>query len=327
MSKKTLKKVLVYFNTLLFSFVLFSFVSFNDQSGNGEIIGNISSNNQINTTTTGGGGVFKPGDFRDRVYDNENTPNRRVISYTHLRQADVSQEKRIWRRIDLREKLNQVLIFPSTEDQNGFQNRKSFFDIIKDGVKSGRLALFRDDEFRNPYLDPADSLVAKYFSREFNQKLKSLVDGTDSVDLQGNVVQKTINQEYLSTDILSFDLKEDWFFDKQRSVWDVRILGIGLSVEIEIANGVKGRKDIGWIYYPQCRNYFANQEVYNPKNDSERRTLEDFFWKRMFSSYVTKESNTFNRNVETYAKGLDAMIEADRIKSDIYKWENDLWHY
>ena len=44
----------------------------------------------------------------DGVYVNENTPSRKVIPYTNLRQADVMWSKRIWRRMDLRKKQNQV---------------------------------------------------------------------------------------------------------------------------------------------------------------------------------------------------------------------------
>ena len=323
MNKKTIKKAIALVNLLFISLLLASFVSNNGQNSGGEITGNNNLPPQNATTT---GGVFQPNQFQDRTYINENTPSRRVIKYTHLRQADVANEKRVWRRLDLREKINLPLIFPTAEDLNGFQNRKSFFDIVKDGVLSGQITLFRDDEFKEPRLGPPDSLK-KYFSFEFERKFKSVVDGTDSVDANGAPVTKKEYQEYLSSQILTVDIKEDWFFDKQRSVLDVRILGIGFSVEKEIAPGKFGYEVIGWIYYPQCRPYFARNEIYNPKNDSERRTLEDFFWKRMFNSFITRESNVFNRDIETYAKGLDAIIESDRIKGDLYKWENDLWHY
>jgi gliding motility associated protien GldN len=153
----------------------------------------------------------------------------------------------------------------------------------------------------------------------------------DSLDANNNPIYRKLAAEaYTSKDALQYALKEDWFFDKQRSVMDVRILGIGIFLDRETKIGgeaVRRVEEVGWIYFPQCRSLFARTEVYNPKNDSERRTYEDFFWKRMFSSYITKESNTFNRTVDTYAKGLDAMIESDRIKADLYKWEAEIWHY
>src|SRR5690349_20459528 len=56
--------------------------------------------------------IFQPGDYKDGVYDKENAVNRRFIPYTHLRQGDVTWEKRVWRNIDMREKINQPLYYP-----------------------------------------------------------------------------------------------------------------------------------------------------------------------------------------------------------------------
>ena len=42
----------------------------------------------------------------DKPWIKENTPTRRVVPYTHVREADVMWHKRIWREIDLREKIN-----------------------------------------------------------------------------------------------------------------------------------------------------------------------------------------------------------------------------
>ena len=59
------------------------------------------------------GGVFQPGDYRDGIYDKENAVNRRFIPYTHLREADVAWERRIWRELDMREKQNQQVYYPT----------------------------------------------------------------------------------------------------------------------------------------------------------------------------------------------------------------------
>ena len=62
-------------------------------------------------------------------------------------------------------------------------------------------------------------------------------------------------------------------------------------------------------------------------NDAERRTLDDIFFKRMFSSYVIKETNVYDRYISEYTSGINALFESERVKDDIFKFEHDLWHF
>jgi gliding motility associated protien GldN len=307
--KNSKKAINLVFLTIL-SFFFVNFVAQKKDSTNLSGYGELGGINKVSTaTSTTGGSVFQP---TDRAYMNENTPHRRFIPYAYLRQADVAWEKRVWRRIDLREKINEPLMFPTTPTQN----RMAFVDMIKKGLKDETIFLYSDDEFTARISDTA--VINKKFYIEKKQMLKDM-NGDDSAEVN-------IKDVILTTDIFMVDLKEDWFFDRQRSVLDVRVLGIGLSCIIEKA-GAPVEVSIGWIYYPQCRPIFANNEIYNLKNDAERRTYEDFFWKRLFNSYITRETNVFERDVSQYTKGLDALIEADRIKGDMFRWEHDLWHF
>ena len=83
-----------------------------------------------------------------------------------------------------------------------------------------------------------------------------------------------------------------------------------------------------WVYFPEARNYLINAEVFNlVKNDAERRTYDDIFMKRMFSSTIVKESTVYDRNVSDFMVGLDALLEAERIKEELFNFEHDLWEY
>jgi len=152
----------------------------------------------------------------------------------------------------------------------------------------------------------------------------------EQFDAQGNSfmvkMPGPVDSTWLYNNFATLEVKEDWFFDKQKSSLEVRIIGIGIKAYL------KGKEDIGavnqfWLYFPACRPFFAKHEVFNTKNDSERRTFEDIFWKRQFGSKITKETNVYDRTVEMYSKGIDALLESDRIKGDIFRWEHDLWHF
>ncbi len=261
--------------------------------------------------------IFHPGDYKDGIYDKENAVNRRFIPYTHLREADVAWEKRTWRRIDMREKVNQVLYYPTEI----VVSRISFLQLMTKYILSGQIIAFSDEEFNVPFEKSVirDKMVIKEDSTEQEQFDK---DGNSFFLKVAGAVDSTWMYQNFST----IDVKEDWFFDKQKSVLEVRIIGLGINATL------KGKEDLGpvnqfWVYFPACRPFFAKHEVYNTKNDSERRTFEDIFWKRQFTSTVYKETNVYDRNIDGYSKGLDALLESDRIKMDIFKWEHDLWHF
>ena len=109
---------------------------------------------------------------------------------------------------------------------------------------------------------------------------------------------------------------------------DVRIIGIcPVQESYDEEGNYRGEQPLFWIYFPEAREIFVNQEVFNRNNDAERRTLEDIFWKRQFSSYIYKESNVYDRNIQEYATGLEAQLESGRIQKELFEKEHDLWEY
>lgn len=262
-------------------------------------------------------GVFQPGDYRDGIYDKENSVNRRFIPYTHLREGDVAWEKRVWRRVDMREKQNQQLYYPTKP----VVSRISLMQLIQKYVLAGQIVPFNDDEF----LEPLELSVIrdKLVIREDSAEVEEYdANGNPYMVKKPGAVDSTWTNEFFS----SLELKEDWFFDKQKSVLEVRILSMGFNV-INPKKPDLGEQTMFYVYFPACRPFLAKHEVYNAKNDSERRTFEDIFWKRQFSSTAIKETNVYDRSIDRYAKGIDALLESDRIKQDIFKWEHDLWHF
>jgi gliding motility associated protien GldN len=262
-------------------------------------------------------GVFQPGDYKDGVYDKENSVNRRVIPYTHLREGDVNWEKRVWRVVDMREKVNQVLYYPTTP----IVSRISLMQLISKYVLSGQIIAFKDDEFLVP-IEKAEIREKMVIVGDSVDQELFLEDGT----AYNQKVAGAVDSLWLYENFAELEIKEDWFFDKQKSVLEVRILSLGFNAYR------KGKEDLGpinqfYVYFPACRPYFAKHEVFNPKNDSERRTFEDVFWKRQFASTIKRESNVYDRDIERYSKGIDALLESDRIKGDIFRYEHDLWQF
>lgn len=251
----------------------------------------------------------------DGVYVKEHTIERRVIPYTYLREADVMWSKRVWRIIDLREKINHDMYFPI----DVIAGRKSLMQVIWDGVtKDGSITAYNDENDG----DFTTQLSKTDLDNKYNTWDTAQVEDPGT----GELVEKVTQRQFIPSEVKQLRVKEDWFFDRQRSVMDVRIIGLA-PIRFFQKNGEERMETMFWIYYPEARFAFVSAEVYNKGNDAERRTYEDIFWKRRFGSYIYKESNVYNRRINTYMSGLDALLEAEKIKDDIFNIEHDLWEY
>ncbi len=252
----------------------------------------------------------------DGPYIKENTPTRRVVPYTPIREADVMWARRVWRVIDLREKINHPLYYPTEP----LAERKSLFDVIKEGVTEGTLTAYDDEEF-------LVALTKAQATGKLGDSIQIYVEDPD--DPTGDLIPETAYQELTPDRIKQYYVKEDWFFDRERSVMDVRIMGLmPIKEAIDQEGNFKGYASTFWIYFPEARYVFANYDVFNRHNDAERRTFEDIFWKRMFNSYIKRWSNVYNnRIIDSYKKGLDALLEGEDIKEQIMFVEHDLWSF
>lgn len=252
----------------------------------------------------------------DGIYVKEHNPQRQPIQYAHLREADVMWSKRVWRMVDLREKMNHPLYYPTTP----INERKSFIDVLQESIK-GDLTAYSDNDDR--------------FTLPLTQTEREKIGGAgfDTVVVVNPDTQeeekKVTKKEFFTPEVKQYMIKEDWFFDRQRSVLEVRIIGLApIRFYTKEGSDEVFRGRLYWIYFPELRPIIAQREVFNQVNDAERKTFDDIFWKRKFSSYVVKESNVFDdRNINTYRQGMFALLEAEKVKEDIFRFEHDLWEF
>ena len=246
----------------------------------------------------------------DEVVEKEIMTERRVLSYQPVRESDIMWEKRIWRIIDVREKMNLPFAYPE----------EPFFKIISDAVTNGDLPAYstEDDKFtRRLSTDDVLGMLSKSDT--------VVTFDPETYEEKVQIVRNDINWE----DVKRIRLKEVWYFDKESSQLQVRILGIAPLIDVTDNDGnFRFEKPMFWIYYPQARELFARHRVFTMGgNNNATISWEDLLEMRSFASYIYKDSNVHDRKLEDYLSGVDLLMQSERIKSEIFNFEHDLWQY
>ena len=261
------------------------------------------------------------------------------VPYVFIRgEVDVTYYVTIWRTIDLREKRNHPLYFPITKRGTW----RSLAQVILDAIdfqnpdNENPLPVY-DTEFCERIMTPEEvrSALAE-------RKTKTIFD----METQEAIGSQEIEEEFGAGEILYYNVKEVWFFDKQRSLLEVRILEIQPLLELvkelntgefpsmeDDENSVGNepvKRSIGYIKYDELRPYLVKQEMFNIKNNAARLTLDDVLtWKRFFASFIIAKQNAYeDRQIQDYIKNSrDQRLESEKITEEIRKIEHDFWQF
>ena len=246
-----------------------------------------------------------------------------LLEYSSIEENDVLWSKVVYEYIDLNEKLNFPLLFPTSDDKN-IIGRKSLWRILKEHI------------IENVFKTPIDSLndIEIYSTGDFTKKLsnKNVIDlmSFEQVSRRENTTKNVFVE---SSQIGGYNIKGMWYFDKKYAELKYRLLGIqpvGANTEDLKANKTNPKRDKSyfWIWYPTLREMLHKQMVYNDKNTATSISFDQLLISRRFNSYIYKEDNVYeNRAIGDYKKkGLQSILESERIKKEILDFEQDMWN-
>jgi len=260
---------------------------------------------------------------QDGAFAADTMNQRTPLAYEFLRKDDALYAEKVWRELDLREKMNQTFRY-NAKDDNGDQQ---FIAILLNAVRKGDVMAFADDRFTQP-MTLADVQTAMGGGGGADtSKVTDINDPTKIVEYV--ITPKVFNPN----DVMKLRIKEEWVFDREASRMFCRIIGIA-PLKTEYFEGTKrerGTSQMFWIYYPDLRPTLARYDVFNPKNmGASRMTWEELFESRMFSSYIVKSTldNPSMKTIKNMIKDpILQLLEGDNIKDRIFNYEQDLWSY
>ncbi len=261
----------------------------------------------------------KLGDY----YNREAGGSARAQAFPFVRQSDIVWGTYIWRTIDLRERYNQFFFYPTQPE--GVNGRRNLAYVLWDALKSGELPIYEDDELKIP-LDN-EAFLVRYMKSDTVQL--EIIDDDDNYEYTTYIKAKS----FYSEDVLQYRLKEAWYIDRQTTGQYCRILALALVQdeykEVDGEDLFAGSIVLFWVPMQSLtvRNLLTRNEAYYEDNISNLPSWDQIFLTHNYTSFITRESNRFNRTISDYATGVDALIEAERIEDKLLDISSDMWEY
>jgi len=251
-----------------------------------------------------------PSEIGIKNFDQKQSDSDSFLEFDYIDERDILWSKIVYEKIDLNEKLNFPLLFP-VNDETYEKNRKSLWRILKENIINKRITEL--------YFDRNDNFKDKMSYNDVMEVVSftELINGVP-----------TPPEELKSIDITAYRIKGMWYFDKRQGEMKYRLLGLmPVGKNLKDDDG-KNNTDLFWIWYPSLRKILHQEMVFNEKNNANRISFDQLLISRRFSSYIYKEDNLYgDRPISSYKdKGLQSILESQRIKKEILDFEQDMWN-
>lgn len=280
-----------------------------------------------------------------RISTAEYSTSQDTIIKTFHRNEDVIWSRYIYRIIDMRQKQNYQLYFPVAPDDPDY---RSLFRVILDAIEKGLPLYVKSSDIGDikPYFDN-DPMPNEMIPPIFNtDRDGSLSDGniatceymllnydstTNAWRFNNFTYAGFIRNQY------KYLIQEIVFFDRHTSRLHSKIMGIA-PLQADNTTYFEGMNVIDalygqilfWIAFDDLRPYLAQQFVIPSQNETKRVTFDEFFQKRLYTSYLVGEGNMYNRMLPDAKYGYtpaDIKREQARIEKELLDFEQDLWEY
>ncbi|MDY3345196.1 gliding motility protein GldN [Riemerella anatipestifer] len=278
-----------------------------------------------------------PEEFRKLREDNQAQKGDEIIStevkpldYGYIEDKDILRSIVVWEIIDMNEKINQ----PFYHNSDGLVSQnKSLYQLLLDGINSGKIKEVYDDEMFTTRLKPEE--IQQRMSRVVTSDW--LIDKINSGEKVSEEDKKAGTDVYetKSEQVKLLKIKGMWYIDRRDGQMKYRLLGIAAMGPDPQTMGQQFADkeefiDLFWVFYPDARQITANARVFNNKNLSSDISFDDILNARRFSSIIYKSENGLGSGVikDYIPNDAEAQLEeSERIKNQILEMENDMWNY
>ena len=271
----------------------------------------------------------KPEDVGKKTEAQQVADADKPLDYGYVDDRDILWSKTVWEVVDLDERVNFPLYYPTDTIGIG-ADRRSLYHVLMKNIKNGNLT---------------DVYTDSYFTekRKF-QDLTATLSKIDTTDLgyeQYNAGEQ-ISPEFINkrdltaADIEEYRIKGIWYFDKRQGELKYRLLGIAPVapdvnfIDDESMDPGENKVELFWVWYPSAREILHKAKVFNQRNSAQPISFDMLLNARRFNGTIYKEDNVHgDRKIDDYVfdNALFQLLEANRIKETIRDREQDMWAY
>jgi gliding motility associated protien GldN len=271
----------------------------------------------------------KPQEIGMRTDAQKDLDNDSPLEYGYVDDRDILWSKTVWETIDLDERVNFPLYYPTDTIDIG-ADRRSLYDVLVKNIRNGKLE---------------DIYVDSYFTekRRFEdlsatlKKIDTLEYGYDEINAgEALSAENIVERELSAADIEEYHIKGIWYFDKRQGELKYRLLGIAPVapdvnfIDDESMDLQDAKVELFWVWYPGARQILHEAKVFNQRNSAQPISFDMLLNARRFGGVIYREDNVHgDREVKDYVadNALFQLLESKRIKEVIRDREQDMWSY
>lgn len=256
--------------------------------------------------------------------------NDKPLDYGYVDDRDILWSKTVWEVIDLDERVNFPLYYPTDTIGIG-SDRRSLYHVLIKNIKNGKLTDIYTDSYFTEKLQGLGDLEATL------KKVDTTDLGYEQLNAGEQISQEFINRRDLdAADIEEYHVKGIWYFDKRQGELKYRLLGIAPVapdvnfIDDESVDPNENKVELFWVWYPSARQILHEAKVFNNRNSAQPITFDMLLNARRFNGTIYKEDNVHgDRKIDDYVfdNALFQLLEANRIKETIRDREQDMWAY
>lgn len=251
------------------------------------------------------------------------------LPYGYVDDRDILWSKTVWEIIDLDERVNFPLYYPTDTVGIG-ADRRSLYHVLMKNIRNGNLTeVYADSYFTEKRkLSDLSATLSKVDTTDL---------GYEQLNAGERISPEFINQRDLTAaDIEEYRIKGIWYFDKRQGELKYRLLGIAPVapdvnfIDDESIDPGENKVELFWVWYPAARQILHDAKVYNQQNSARPISFDNLLNARRFNGVIYKEENVHeDREISDYIfdNALFQLLEAQRIKESIRNKEQDMWAY